>query len=141
MQTYRAIFDRAAKRHGGAAALAAKLAESQPKSPAELAAIPDDRWLAEITRCVFQAGFNWSVIENKWDGFETAFDGFDVSRQEAEEMILAAHIILGWIKPEDLMEATVDEDDDSTDSGEGPDADEGIVPLPDAPAAPAVTSE
>ena len=80
MQTYQAIFDRAAKRHGGAAALSAKLAESQPKSPAELAAIPDDHWLAEITRCVFQAGFNWSVIENKWDGFETAFEGFDVSR-------------------------------------------------------------
>ncbi len=29
-------------------------------------------------------------------------DGFEVSRQEAEEMILAARILLGWIKPEDL---------------------------------------
>ena len=80
MQTYQTIFDRAAKRHGGAAALAAKLADSTPKSPAELAAIADDRWLAEITRRIFQAGFNWSVIENKWDGFETAFEGFDVGR-------------------------------------------------------------
>ncbi len=80
MQTYQAIFDRAAERHGGAKALAAKLAESQPKSPAELAAIPDDRWLAEITRRVFQAGFNWSVIENKWDGFEAAFEGFNIGR-------------------------------------------------------------
>lgn len=80
MQNYQAIFDRAAARHGGAKALAAKLAESQPKSPAELAAIPDDRWLAEITRRVFQAGFNWSVIEKKWDGFEAAFEGFPVGR-------------------------------------------------------------
>jgi 3-methyladenine DNA glycosylase Tag len=26
---------------------------------------------------VFQAGFNWRVIENKWPGFEVAFHGFD----------------------------------------------------------------
>lgn len=29
---------------------------------------------------MFQAGFNWKVIEAKWDGFETAFGGFDVGR-------------------------------------------------------------
>jgi len=29
---------------------------------------------------VFQAGFNWKVIEAKWDGFEAAFDGFDIGR-------------------------------------------------------------
>jgi 3-methyladenine DNA glycosylase Tag len=80
VQTYQAIFERAAERHGGAKALAAKLAESQPKSPAELAAISDDRWLAEMTRRIFQAGFNWSVVDNKWDGFEAAFEGFDVGR-------------------------------------------------------------
>jgi len=80
VQSYQAIFERAAERHGGAKALAAKLAESQPKSPAELAAISDDRWLAEMTRRIFQAGFNWSVVDNKWDGFEAAFEGFDVGR-------------------------------------------------------------
>ncbi|SRR6056297_398304 len=39
-------------------------------------------------------------------------DGFDVSRQDAEEMILAARIILGWINPEDLNSA------DETEEGE-----------------------
>jgi len=29
-----------------------------------------------MTRRVFSAGFAWSVIENKWPGFETAFLGF-----------------------------------------------------------------
>ena len=29
-----------------------------------------------MTRRVFCAGFAWSVIENKWPGFETAFAGF-----------------------------------------------------------------
>jgi len=72
------IFDMAANRHGGCDALESKL--SKPKSPAELAALPEDRWLSIITKTVFQAGFNWKVIENKWEGFETAFDGFDVGR-------------------------------------------------------------
>lgn len=30
-----------------------------------------------MTRCVFQAGFNWKVIDAKWDGFVAAFDQFD----------------------------------------------------------------
>ena len=30
-----------------------------------------------MSKCVFQAGFNWQVIENKWPGFETGFHRFD----------------------------------------------------------------
>lgn len=56
------------------------LADSKPKSAAELSKTPDDRWLAMATKCVFQAGFNWKVIEAKWDGFEQAFDGFEIGR-------------------------------------------------------------
>ncbi|WP_037308130.1 DNA-3-methyladenine glycosylase I [Ruegeria halocynthiae] len=78
MHHFNDIFQMAANRHGGPDALEAKLVK--PKSVAELAAIPDDRWLSIISKTVFQAGFNWKVIENKWDGFETAFDGFDVGR-------------------------------------------------------------
>ena len=77
MRTFAEIYDRAVERKGGEAALEALVAEHQPKSPAELLATPDDRWLSMMTRCVFQAGFNWKVIENKWDGFEAAFHGFD----------------------------------------------------------------
>ena len=29
-----------------------------------------------MTRSVFQAGFSWRVIDNKWSGFESAFHGF-----------------------------------------------------------------
>ncbi|WP_171120559.1 MULTISPECIES: DNA-3-methyladenine glycosylase I [unclassified Ruegeria] len=78
MHHFDEIFSIAAKRHGGHGALDQKL--SKPKTIDELAAVPDDRWLAIITKCIFQAGFNWKVIEAKWDGFETAFDGFDVGR-------------------------------------------------------------
>ena len=77
MQDFQQIYDRAAARKGGAAALEGMIAEYPAKSPAELVATPDHRWLAEITRSVFQAGFNWRVIDNKWPGFEQAFHGFD----------------------------------------------------------------
>lgn len=78
MRSFDEIFDIAAKRHGGADALEAKL--ESPKSAKDLSAIPEDRWLSTFTKGVFQAGFNWKVIENKWDGFEAAFDGFDPGR-------------------------------------------------------------
>jgi 3-methyladenine DNA glycosylase Tag len=77
MKSFSEIFARTAERKGGAAALEALVAEWPPKSQAELAAIPDDRWLAEMTRGVFRAGFNWRVIDAKWAGFEAAFHGFD----------------------------------------------------------------
>lgn len=76
MKTFAEIYARAALRKGGADALEASLAEHVPLAPADLAAIPDDRWLAMMTRCVFQAGFAWRVIEAKWPGFEEAFHGF-----------------------------------------------------------------
>lgn len=78
MRHFDEIFDIAAKRHGGAETLAGKLAPPIPA--AQLADMADDRWLSIMTKCIFQAGFNWKVIENKWEGFETAFDQFDVGR-------------------------------------------------------------
>lgn len=78
MRHFDEIFAISAARKGGPEALNEML--EPPLSPAELAAIPEDRWLSTITRCIFQAGFNWKVIEAKWDGFEAAFDGFDVGR-------------------------------------------------------------
>lgn len=78
MRSFDDIFAIAAGRQGGAQALEATL--PHPKSPDDLARVPEDRWLATLTKCIFQAGFNWKVIDAKWDGFEAAFDGFDVGR-------------------------------------------------------------
>ena len=72
MRAFDEIFEIAAKRKGGAEALEAMLTE-----PEDVSGVPDDRWLAQFTKSVFQAGFNWKVIEAKWDGFEAAFQGFD----------------------------------------------------------------
>ncbi|WP_417529743.1 DNA-3-methyladenine glycosylase I [Marinobacter lipolyticus] len=68
------IYDQAAARKGGEVALRSLL--PRVAEPGELQAMADDRYLSEITRCVFKAGFVWRVIENKWPGFEAAFQGF-----------------------------------------------------------------
>ena len=78
MRSFDDIFALAADRHGGPAALEQAL--TKPLSAADLANVPDDRWLAQMTKCIFQSGFNWKVIDNKWDGFEAAFEGFDLGR-------------------------------------------------------------
>lgn len=51
-----------------------------PKTADELAAIPDNTWLATMARGIFQAGISWKVVEAKWPGIEDAFGHFDVAR-------------------------------------------------------------
>lgn len=68
----------AATRKGGPEALEMLL--STPLPTDQVAAQPADRWLSCMAECIFQAGFNWKVIEAKWPGFEVAFDGFDPIR-------------------------------------------------------------
>ncbi len=76
--SFDAIRSRAEARKGGAEALACLL----PPKPdyAALAALGDDRALAEMAKRVFSAGFAWRVIELKWPGFEEAFLGFEPAR-------------------------------------------------------------
>jgi 3-methyladenine DNA glycosylase Tag len=78
MRSFADIYEMAASSKGGKAALEERLTD--PKGPEEIGAAADDRWLAEATKCIFQAGFNWRVIENKWPAFEEAFEGFGLNR-------------------------------------------------------------
>ena len=76
MRSFEEIYAIAAHRKGGPDELEALL--ESPKSPAEVKAIPEDRWLALMAQHFFATGLNWKVIEAKWAGFEEAFNGFDV---------------------------------------------------------------
>ena len=84
MESFASIFHRAANRHGGEQAFREKLAEHYRSPTGTAQAVPnvisDDRWLSEFSKRIFQAGFNWRVVENKWDGFEAAFWSFNPKR-------------------------------------------------------------
>jgi len=76
MEKFSTIMHRAAGRHGGEELVHAKAIEGLTAYSNNLKDMGDDRWLAEFTKRIFQAGFNWKVVENKWDGFEAAFWNF-----------------------------------------------------------------
>jgi 3-methyladenine DNA glycosylase Tag len=78
MVAFKTIRARAAKRKGGEKALEALLPKVASRKA--LAKLGDDRVLAEMAKRIFSAGFVWSVIEQKWPGFEAAFLGFDPKR-------------------------------------------------------------
>ena len=79
MQKFATIYHRAAERYGGEEALEAKLS-GPTYGDAAIGEKSDAQWLGEFTKRIFQAGFNWKVVENKWDGFEAAFWNFKPSR-------------------------------------------------------------
>jgi 3-methyladenine DNA glycosylase Tag len=75
---FKTIKMRAEKRKGGPRGLQ-KMLPDKPDAK-KLSKISDDRILSEMTQRVFSAGFAWSVIEAKWDGFEQAFLKFNPSK-------------------------------------------------------------
>jgi len=78
MESFDQIFKRASERKGGSGQLESLL--SQPKSSDQLATIDDSRYLAEFSKKVFQSGFVWRVVEQKWSNFEELFWQFNVDK-------------------------------------------------------------
>lgn len=74
MERFGEVYARACDQYGGEKSVKRLL--PKVRSARALSATPDDRWLAQMTRCVFQAGFVWRVVDLKWDDFEDVFFGF-----------------------------------------------------------------
>lgn len=102
MKHFSKLYELAARRKGGESALEGLI--PKPKSAVALARIPDDRWLSGMAKAVFRAGFNWKVVENKWDGTEAAFNGFDphavafMSDDDLDVLVKDERIIRHWKK-------------------------------------------
>jgi 3-methyladenine DNA glycosylase Tag len=71
----------AARTRLGAAALEARL--TKPRSPAELKALTDDRYLSQLSLRIFRAGLKHSLVDAKWPAFEEVFGGFEPRRVRA----------------------------------------------------------
>lgn len=78
LETIDTIYQRAAERKGGEAALNLLLGEHFPDH--YVAELSDDRVLSAFTKKVFQSGFVWRVVENKWSDFESVFFNFDIEK-------------------------------------------------------------
>ncbi len=97
------IYETALVRHGEAA-LESRL--PVPRTPAELAATTDDRYLSAMSRRSFRAGLRHSLVDARWPAFEEVFAGFDPERlavlpdEEIERLLADRRIIrhLGKIR-------------------------------------------
>jgi 3-methyladenine DNA glycosylase Tag len=48
--------------------------------PPKITPEDDNGYLEQLTKAIFRAGFSWLVLQNKWDNFQRAFDGFDLGK-------------------------------------------------------------
>lgn len=92
MRDYPWLYEYCLNRFGSVAALEARL--PQPKSPAELAAVGDDRYLSLLSLRVFRAGLKHSLVDAKWPAFEEVFFGFDPEKV----------VLMGGERLENLMQ-------------------------------------
>jgi 3-methyladenine DNA glycosylase Tag len=92
----------AARTRLGAKVLEARM--MQPRSSAELKAVPDDRYLSQMELRIFRAGLKHSLVDAKWPAFEEVFNRFEPRRvramsDEALEALLAdRRLIRHWGK-------------------------------------------
>ena len=74
VEQFSSIYQRAADRKGGTAALEAL--SGKPLSPSQLKSYSNADWLSAFSKKVFQSGFVWRVVEQKWPGFREVFFDF-----------------------------------------------------------------
>nr|WP_229333539.1 DNA-3-methyladenine glycosylase I [Glaciecola sp. MH2013] len=77
-EAFASLYDRVCKRKVSEAMV--KELISKPASKQQLLEITDDRFLAEFTKKVFQSGFVWRVVRNKWPSFEEVFFEFNIDK-------------------------------------------------------------
>lgn len=78
LETIDSLYQRAAERKGGEQRLKQLITSTSEAEP--LTQLSDDRILSAFTKKIFQSGFIWRVVENKWPGFEEHFFNFDIEK-------------------------------------------------------------
>ncbi len=67
----------------------------------------DIKTIEDVADCATDDLVGWTERKKERDAepvrHKGVLDGFDMSRQEAENMIMAARVLAGWISPEDLV--------------------------------------
>lgn len=77
--------------------------------PSRVTPADDNGYLEQMSKAIFQAGFSWQVVNDKWPNFQRAFDGFDVDRvaaygpQDVDRLLSDAGIVRNGRK----IEATI----------------------------------
>lgn len=77
IESFSTIYQRACERKGGEQSLAALLPIDANLSKYEIGQYSDGQLLSEMSKKVFQSGFVWRIVENKWPAYQEAFFNFE----------------------------------------------------------------
>lgn len=78
LESFEDVLARAIERKGSRSLVMTMAGANEPDI--DVSRIPDDRWLAQFTKQIFQSGFVWRVVEQKWPGFEDTFFDFNIEK-------------------------------------------------------------
>lgn len=98
------------------------LAEIEGVTSAIMVALGENevKTVEDLADCATDELVGWTERKKEKDAepvrHKGIFDGLDIGRQEAENMIMAARVHAGWIKPEDLLPDV--EEDEAGEQGE-----------------------
>ncbi|MEC4725885.1 DNA-3-methyladenine glycosylase I [Shewanella sp. D64] len=78
LESFASIYQRASDRKGGDESLESLLSGSLTED--EIGQYKDAELLSEMSKKVFQSGFVWRIVDNKWPAYQEAFFNFDPSK-------------------------------------------------------------
>ena len=74
----------------------------------------DIKTLEDFATCAdWELSGGWTIVEGKRHKDEGILEQFDVSLEEAQNLVMTARIELGWVDPEDLKKDSIEEDIDN----------------------------
>jgi 3-methyladenine DNA glycosylase Tag len=110
MVTFKEIRTRAEHRLGG---IELEMHLPKVKTPKQLSAVSDDRYLSLMCLRIFRAGLKHSMVDAKWPVFEDVFHGFDprrvrmMSDEELEACLSNKALIRHWGKLKSVRENAI----------------------------------
>lgn len=108
MEKFNIIFERAAERKGGIKSL--ELLMPPKVSDTALLKLSNRDYLSAMSKKIFQSGFVWRVVENKWPGFEEVLWNFEphklalASDEQIERMAQDKRLVRNLTKVKSVRE-------------------------------------
>ena len=107
--------------------VADELSEIQGMTTAMMVALGENgiKTVEDFADCATDELVGWTERKKEKDAeavrHKGHLDGFEVSRKDAEDMIMSARVLAGWIKAEDLVSAKADAETDGEEPGSSAD--------------------
>ena len=75
--------------------------------------------LEDFATCAeWELAGGWTTVDGERSQDEGLLEEFDVDLEEAQNLVMTARVLLGWVDPEELVAAHDDEDDNAEEEQE-----------------------